>query len=525
MYQALLTRRYLTSKIMPLLASLAVLLCSAMVLISWSVMGGFLQTLVGSGRTMVGDVVIGWPNAGFAHYDDLIKRLEADPMIEAAAPVIEAYGVVGLPDGRPEPVMIKGIDPASFSRVTSYKDILWWKPIAEPLPKDKDKTDPRLLQRLDPPDLMERLAESGMTLERRDAKTGATRPGVVLGIEVSGFNTRQPTGVYIPKMFELRRPDGSIERAGEFLPRDGSVSLNVLAVDASGRVVESASQQFAVVNEFHSGVFDADSRTVFAPIAVLQKMLKLDAAKKVERSTAPFRTEIDPATGVERVVEAAAETGVMPARVTAVYVRGKGDYSQLGTSRELRRRCESIYAAFAAAHENAVPQEFDIHIRTWEDLNRTMISAVQKERLLVLFLFSIISVVSLFLILAIFWAMVSEKTKDVGTLRAIGASRSGIAGIWLLYALAIGVVGAALGVGLAYLIVVNINPIHEWLGRALNVQIWDPRIYYFVKIPNEVDSSAAVFVFLVGVLSSAAAALWPAVRAANMNPVRALRFE
>jgi lipoprotein-releasing system permease protein len=78
---------------------------------------------------------------------------------------------------------------------------------------------------------------------------------------------------------------------------------------------------------------------------------------------------------------------------------------------------------------------------------------------------------------------------------------------------------------LSYLIVVNINPIHEWMGRALGIQIWDPKIYYFVKIPNQVNTEAAIVVFLVGVVASAIAALWPAARAANMHPVQALRFE
>ena len=56
MYQFLLTHRYLTSKVMPLLAALAVALCTAMVIIVWSVMGGFLVMLINSGRTLVGDV-------------------------------------------------------------------------------------------------------------------------------------------------------------------------------------------------------------------------------------------------------------------------------------------------------------------------------------------------------------------------------------------------------------------------------------------------------------------------------------
>ena len=69
MYQSLLTRRYLTSKVMPLLASAAVMLCVAMELITWSVMGGFLNQLIESGRSLIGDVEISRPQTGFAHYD------------------------------------------------------------------------------------------------------------------------------------------------------------------------------------------------------------------------------------------------------------------------------------------------------------------------------------------------------------------------------------------------------------------------------------------------------------------------
>ena len=75
MYQALLTKKYLTRKVMPMLAMAAVMLSVATILITWSVMGGFLKTLVESGKTLIGDVAIVWPNVGFAHYDELIDRV------------------------------------------------------------------------------------------------------------------------------------------------------------------------------------------------------------------------------------------------------------------------------------------------------------------------------------------------------------------------------------------------------------------------------------------------------------------
>ena len=145
--------------------------------------------------------------------------------------------------------------------------------------------------------------------------------------------------------------------------------------------------------------------------------------------------------------------------------------------------------------------------------------------MLILFLFAIISMVAVVLIFAIFWAMVSEKTKDVGILRSIGGSKLGIAWLFLRYGLIIGVLGAAIGGTLAYVIIRNINPIHEWLTHVTGRAIWDPAFYLFSRIPDEVEPGKAAIVLVSAVLCSVLGALIPAVRAANMDPVRALRFE
>jgi len=77
----------------------------------------------------------------------------------------------------------------------------------------------------------------------------------------------------------------------------------------------------------------------------------------------------------------------------------------------------------------------------------------------------------------------------------------------------------------AYLVVHNINPIHDWIGRQFGLVIWDPAIYYFFVIPNKVDPSKAAMVFSGAMISSVLGALVPALRAAYMDPVKALRFE
>ncbi|MBX3360078.1 MAG: ABC transporter permease [Phycisphaeraceae bacterium] len=516
-YQILLTRKYLTSKIMPLLAAIAVVLCTAMVLITWSVMGGFLKNLVKSGRTMIGDVAIVWPNVGFAHYEDLIEMLEADPMIEAACPMIESYGLAHLPGDRTELVVIKGVDGPSFDRVTGYAETLYWKPLTAPHPKDKQQRDWRNRSH----GLWEQKYRDGLGLKEYDANTDRQVGAAVLGIEVSGYNIRELWGGYTPGVVVVPQTDGTT-RDVQVLMFDETITLNLLALDGSGRTVDTKTRKIPVANEFQSGLYDIDKQTVIVNLDVVQDMLNMDQAERIDPDGVddPFRVVIDPLTGLESLAAGPAML-IDPARVTTVLVRG---VDSEGDPRLLAERCREIYAKFAAKHARVPPAE-NIRISTWEDQNRTLISAVKKETGLVLFIFSFISLTAVILVLAIFWSMVSEKTKDVGVLRSIGASRSGVAMIWISYGLAIGLMGSLLGGALAYAIVLNINPIHDWMGEALGLTIWDPRVYYFVEIPNEVESDKAAIVMLGGVLSSVVGAMIPAIRAACLSPVRALRFE
>jgi lipoprotein-releasing system permease protein len=505
-YQALLTRRYLTSKIMPLLAAVAVTLCTAMVLIVWSVMGGFLNMLVQSGRTLIGDVSI-TSASGITYYQDLLTRLEADPGVEAATPLIETFGLVKLPYSLHR-VIVKGIDAGSFDRVTGYAESLWWKPLEKPLDKDTEGADLRLRGDY-------RAALEGYyrdALEFDGSPGSGERPPAVLGIEIGGYNERTPEGFVKPV----------VELFGE----DAVVS--VIATGKGGSVLlEQQPKLFRVVNHFRSGLYEIDANTVFVPLATLQRMLKMDEST---RAAAPgYR--IDPETQEESWdTESAGPATILPARVNTILIRAKD-----GTDADtLKAAVDRVYEEFAKAHRGDAappPSAAGVRIQTWRDQNAMLIGAVEKETYMVLTIFGIVSLTAVFLVLAIFWAMVSEKTRDIGILRALGASRGGIAWLWLRYGLAIGVVGAIFGGLAAYAVVMNINLIHEWIalvGQKITgkpAYIWDPRIYYFTQIPSEIVPWKAAVVLLGGVLASVLGSLVPAVKAARMDPVRALRWE
>jgi ABC-type lipoprotein release transport system permease subunit len=642
-YHLLLTRRYLTTKILPFLATIAVFLSTWTVIIAWSIMTGFLGVLLNSGRTLVGDVIIAWPSAGFGHYDELIADLEKDPAVKAATPVIEVLGVIKLPDNRIRPASVKGIDPESFARVTGFDAALWWRPLDEPMAKDKLGQDPRIVTikpfldaleatapalrkglestrdlareragaeeraaalgalavrvaalpkagaaavalapnstvrreataaflreaeavlkesaetiealraagTLTPDDLHapegetgDRLGdalldyqdallpvfneymhwnnayENGAALRARDPKSGERVPAMLIGIEFTNYNQRYPEGYYIPKRgLAIRKPDGSLAP----LPSDmlgRSLTLNVLPLDSSPSQFDLVSRAIPIANEVRSGLFEFDKSWVLVDLATVQNMVRLQAAQEV----APF----DPYVVTDGPEGESLPDPVVvresPARVTHVLVRGTGTAELT----DLRARCEAIYEAFSLRHPADVPSSSLISITTWEEEQATLVGAVKKEIVMVLLILGVVSLTVSFLILAIFWAIVREKTKDIGILRAVGASRWSVCGLWLEYALITGLLGSVLG-GLAGCITVwNINPIHDWLGRNLGLVIWDPRIYYFFEIPNKVDPLRVTLVMVAGTCFAVLGALIPAVRAAFMDPVKSLRFE
>jgi lipoprotein-releasing system permease protein len=164
-------------------------------------------------------------------------------------------------------------------------------------------------------------------------------------------------------------------------------------------------------------------------------------------------------------------------------------------------------------------------VRTWEEVNAVFIAAIEKEKGLVTILFGIISIVAIFLIFCIFYMIVVEKTRDIGIIKSVGATSTGVAGIFLGYGMAIGLVGAGMGLLVGWLVVRYINELHEWLGRITGQVVWNPEVYMFDTIPNTMNPNEVAVILTVAVIASVLGALVPAIRAARMHPVEALRWE
>lgn len=488
MYKLLLIAKYLRRKLAPLFAAMAVMLCTMMVIIVVSVMGGFLDLMKTSAQKLTGDVTIAADYFGFPHYEELLAELAALPEIAHATAVIRAPGMVKFEDpdygDRIHLVEIIGIRPYELDPIIGYADTLYWT--AEHL-RDRYGPDARVVD----------LRELGMTLRPPPQwEVEPDTPGMVPGIEVSPWNSRDEQGRYRLLNSSLRQ----------------KAVVSVVPITAGGMATEPRSQAFVVVNEFKSGLWEIDNKQVYVPFEVLQRMLRMDAAEAVDDEGMPTGRRI-------------------PARTSEIMVRGAAGF----TLDQVHDAVRLTTRDFSARH--ASEQMPFLGTATWMQRHEVLLSAVQNEKGLITFLFAIIGLVSVVMVATTFYMIVLEKTRDIGILRALGASRGGIAGVFLGYGLAIGTVGALLGLAAGVAIVSHLNEIQDLLfhltlwfnttffDHPVGWRMWNPQIYYFDRIPSQVDPVEAGWILAFAIVSSVAGALIPALLASRLDPVETLRYE
>jgi lipoprotein-releasing system permease protein len=252
-----------------------------------------------------------------------------------------------------------------------------------------------------------------------------------------------------------------------------------VTIPTAGMPPKITSDEFTIVDFYESKMSEYDSSFVFVPIKKLQEL----------------RGMIEPSTGI--------------ANVTSIQIKLKE-----GVDGSVVR--DKLRAVFP-------PQVYGIS--TWQDKQGPLLQAVSMETAILNLLLVMIIAVAGFGILAIFFMIVVEKTKDIGILKSLGAPARGIMGIFLTYGLSLGLVGAGAGVISGILFVVYINKIADCLSYLTGAPVFSPDIYYFQKIPTIIEPFTVAWVAAGAILIAIAASALPARRAARMHPVEALRYE
>lgn len=167
----------------------------------------------------------------------------------------------------------------------------------------------------------------------------------------------------------------------------------------------------------------------------------------------------------------------------------------------------------------------DYGVRSWYDLNRNFFSALKVEKNVMTILLALIILVAAFNIVSTLIMIVMEKTKDIGILRALGATRKSIRKIFVLEGFSVGVFGVLLGSILGLLVAWNLNPIADFVQETTGLSVFPSDIYYLDRIPTEINFFDVTTVVTLALLTAVLAGVYPASRAAGLNPVEALRNE
>ena len=164
-------------------------------------------------------------------------------------------------------------------------------------------------------------------------------------------------------------------------------------------------------------------------------------------------------------------------------------------------------------------------VKTWMDLDPALFGAIRMEKILIFIFLLLIIVVAALNIASMLIMIVMEKTKDIGILRTLGATRSSIAWLFFSQGCAIGFFGICLGLIVGLSVTGNVNGIASWLERTFGISVFPPEVYYLDHIPVQVNSTDVVIVLVSVFLLTLLAGVYPALRAASLAPADALRYE
>ncbi|MFL5341551.1 MAG: FtsX-like permease family protein [Gemmataceae bacterium] len=485
MYILLLWGRYLKTRRLALLCVFSVMLGVATLIVVNSVMAGFSTKLKERMHALLSDIEVRAtdPIAGFPiPADEMVRRIRESPVgkdIAAMSPTVETFALMQVEiNGHsfPKQVMLEGVDPKLQQAVGGFPDHIV-SPQRRANPSfDVDPEAMRRFKQLHPP--LRPLAPAFSPL--------AADPNMPMLPPVSQAAPRpeaprlpamdappSPTAKYYGAIIGYamaHRLNPKTKKEECWLPPGDTIKLITI-----GGNLEPVIDEFIVCDYFKSDMSDYDGSYVYVPLDYLQRL----------RNT-----------------------------------EGRTNVIQIKLKHYETEHAQNVRDAI----QNLFP-EYTCTVATWEDKQGALLAAIEVERgILNVLLFMIIGVAG-FGILAIFSMIVTEKTRDIGILKSLGASNGGVRNIFIGYGLLLGAVGSILGTGLGLLITYKINWIEQKLASVTGHQIFDRNIYYFNEIPTDVQPVNVALIVLGALVIAVAFSLLPAWRASRMRPVQALRFE
>ena len=204
----------------------------------------------------------------------------------------------------------------------------------------------------------------------------------------------------------------------------------------------------------------------------------------------------------------------------AAAIQGLGD--AVGS---VRFRAADVMAAPRIARALQARLGSDISSSDWTIENGSYFRAIRLEKMMMSLMLSLIIGVAAFNIVASLVMVVMDKTTDIAVLRTLGMGPQGVVKIFFVQGAVIGWAGVAIGVILGVVLAINVPHIVPVLEQLFGFQIMPGDVYYVTQIPSELELQDVSVIAVSALILTSLATLYPARRAALVNPAAALRYE
>ncbi|MEK9746345.1 MAG: lipoprotein-releasing ABC transporter permease subunit [Pelagibacteraceae bacterium] len=172
--------------------------------------------------------------------------------------------------------------------------------------------------------------------------------------------------------------------------------------------------------------------------------------------------------------------------------------------------------------QNIFDKEF---VFSWADMNNSLFSALKVERNVMFIILSLIIIVAAFNIISGLTILVKNKTRDIAILKSIGVLNKSIIKIFFLVGVIIGTSATLFGIFLGVLFSIYIENIRSFLSSSFNISLFPEEIYFLSKMPSEINPSSIFIIATCSILITIIVSIFPALKAARLDPVQSLKYE